>query len=34
MGERLVLPFSLALHISSNGMVVLSNGRRVGVLWP
>ena len=32
-GERLVLHLPLVLHISSKRMVVLSNGRRVGVVW-
>ena len=32
--EVLILPFPLLLHVRDKGMVVLSNGRRVGVLRP
>jgi hypothetical protein len=33
-GEGLVLTLSFAFQVSHKGMVVLSNGRCVGVLWP
>ncbi len=31
--EVLALPFPLLLHVRDKGMVVLSNGCRVGMLW-
>src|SRR5260370_2232214 len=32
--EWLVLPLPLAFHFPDKGIVVLSDGHRVGVLWP